>query len=58
MISEYASTYAVSALAKTAAMAPAGVRDCTRRPRAAISRIASSSENTPAICAAEISPTL
>ena len=46
-----------SAGAKAAAMAPGGVAD-SRAPRASANRIPSSSGNTPAACAAAISPTL
>ncbi len=46
-----------SSVAPTESIAPPAGRACISLPRAATSRHASSSENTPATCAAAISPT-
>ncbi len=46
-----------SSVARIAAIAPPAGSACISRPRAATSAQASASENTPATCAAAISPT-
>ncbi len=49
-------TWTSSSVASTATIAPPVGRACINRPRAATSAHASASENTPATCAAAISP--